>query len=135
MSFIENTAPDLYLLRIVYHHLSKLWRSGQKWGWPIQKSINFLVYMKSTYIPKCINVYSIYRTKLGVIGFFVLSFLICFQTYETLLYFLSYFTCMRGDTEKNQKNFSIEPISANPKDCFVQCSIQTMYRTNFGVIG
>jgi hypothetical protein len=26
-------------------------------------------------IPKCINVYSIYRTKLGVIGFFVLSFL------------------------------------------------------------
>jgi hypothetical protein len=29
-------------------------------------------------IPKCINVYSIYRTKLGVIGFFVLSFLKCF---------------------------------------------------------
>ena len=29
-------------------------------------------------IPKCIIVYSIYRTKLGVIGFFVLSFLICF---------------------------------------------------------
>jgi hypothetical protein len=22
---------------------------------------------------------------------------------------------MRGDTEKNQKNFSIEPISANPR--------------------
>jgi Zn-dependent protease with chaperone function len=44
----------------------------------IRRKINFLVYMKSTYIPKCINVYSIYRTKLGVIGFFVLSFLICF---------------------------------------------------------
>jgi hypothetical protein len=29
-------------------------------------------------IPKCINVYLIYRTELGMIGFFVLSFLICF---------------------------------------------------------
>jgi hypothetical protein len=29
-------------------------------------------------IPKCINVYSIYITKFGVIGCFVLSFLICF---------------------------------------------------------
>ena len=30
--------------------------------------------------------------------------------YETLLcFFLIFFTCMRGDTEKNQKNFSIEP--------------------------
>jgi hypothetical protein len=34
-SFIENSAPDLYLLRIAYHHLSKWRRSGQKWGWPI----------------------------------------------------------------------------------------------------
>jgi len=34
-SFIENSAPDLYLLRIVYHHLSKWRRSGRKWGWPI----------------------------------------------------------------------------------------------------
>ena len=34
------------------------------------------------------------------------------------------FTCMRGDTEKNQKNFSIEPtkcISANPR--IVLCSV------------
>jgi hypothetical protein len=29
--------------------------------------------------------------------------------------------CMRGDTEKNQKNFSIEPISANPR--IVLCSV------------
>ena len=35
--------------------------------------------------------------------------------YETLLYFFFNFTCMRGDTEKNQKNISIEPISANPR--------------------
>ena len=34
-SFIENSAPELYLLRIVYHHLSKWWRSEWKWGWPI----------------------------------------------------------------------------------------------------
>jgi len=34
-SFIENSAPDLYLLRIVCHHLSKWRRSGRKWGWPI----------------------------------------------------------------------------------------------------
>jgi hypothetical protein len=40
---------------------------------------------------------------------------------------------MRGDTEKIKKNFSIEPISGNPK--IVLCSIQTMYNTNFGVIG
>jgi hypothetical protein len=60
-------------------------------------------------IPKCINVYSIYRTKLCVIGFFVLSFLICFQMYETLLYFLFYFTCMRGDTEKIKKTFVGHP--------------------------
>jgi DNA-directed RNA polymerase specialized sigma24 family protein len=29
-SFIENSAPDLYLIRIVYHHLSKWRRSGRK---------------------------------------------------------------------------------------------------------
>ena len=29
-SLIENSAPDLYLLRIVYHHLSKWRRSGRK---------------------------------------------------------------------------------------------------------
>jgi hypothetical protein len=34
-SFIESSAPDLYLLRIVYHYLSKWRRSGRKWGWPI----------------------------------------------------------------------------------------------------
>jgi hypothetical protein len=32
---IENSAPNLYLLRIVYHHLSKWRHSGQKWRWPI----------------------------------------------------------------------------------------------------
>jgi hypothetical protein len=37
-SFIENSAPNLYLLRIVYHHLSKWRRSGWKWGWPALRS-------------------------------------------------------------------------------------------------
>jgi hypothetical protein len=37
--------------------------------------INKLPCLHEIDIPKCINVYSIYRTKLGVIGFFVLSFL------------------------------------------------------------
>ena len=36
--------------------------------------INKLPCLHEIDIPKCINVYSIYRTKLGVIGFFVLSF-------------------------------------------------------------
>ena len=40
--------------------------------------INKLPCLHEIDIPKCINVYSIYRTKLGVTGFFVLSFLICF---------------------------------------------------------
>jgi hypothetical protein len=40
--------------------------------------INKLPCLNEIDILKCINVYSIYRTKLGVIGFFVLSFLICF---------------------------------------------------------
>ena len=40
--------------------------------------INKLPCLHEIDIPKCINVYSIYRTKLGMIGFFVLSFLICF---------------------------------------------------------
>jgi hypothetical protein len=35
--------------------------------------INKLPCLHEIDIPKCINVYSIYRTKLGVIGFFVLS--------------------------------------------------------------
>ena len=48
--------------------------------------INKLPCLHEIDIPKCINVYSIYRTKLGMIGFFVLSFL------------------------KKSKNFSIEPI-------------------------
>ena len=39
----------MYLLRIVYYYLSKWRRSGRKWGWPIQKSINVIVYMRSTY--------------------------------------------------------------------------------------
>jgi hypothetical protein len=34
-SFIENSAPDLYLLRIAYHHLSKWRYSGRKWEWSI----------------------------------------------------------------------------------------------------
>jgi hypothetical protein len=38
--------------------------------------INKLPCLHEIDIPKCINVYSIYRTKVGVIGFFVLSFLI-----------------------------------------------------------
>ena len=83
--------------------------------------INKLPCLHEIDIPKCINVYSIYRTKLDMIGFFVLSFLICFQMYETLLYFFLIFTCMRGDTEKIQKHFSIEPISANPR--IVLCSV------------
>ena len=102
-SFIENSAPDLYLLRIVNHHLLKWRRSGRKWGWPIQKSINFLHEID---IPKCINVYSIYRTKLGVIGCFVLSFLICFRCMKLYCTFF-YFTCMRGDTEKIKKKFPL----------------------------
>jgi hypothetical protein len=48
--------------------------------------INKLSCLPEIDIPKCINLYSIYRTKLGMIGFFVLSFL------------------------KKSKNFSIEPI-------------------------
>jgi hypothetical protein len=69
--------------------------------------------MKSTYT----KVYSIYRTKLGVNGDWFLCFII-FNMFldvrnSTVLYF--YFTCMRGDTEKNRKNFSIEPISANSR--------------------
>ena len=35
--------------------------------------------------------------------------------------YLLRFTCMRGDTEKIKKNFSIEPISANPR--IVLCSV------------
>jgi hypothetical protein len=42
--------------------------------------INKLPCLHEIDIPKCMNVYLIYRTKLGVIGFFVLSFLICFYT-------------------------------------------------------
>jgi hypothetical protein len=37
--------------------------------------INKLPCLHEIDIPKCINAYSIYRTKLGGIGFFVLSFL------------------------------------------------------------
>ena len=77
-SFIENSAPDLYLLRIDYHHLSKWRRSGRKWGGGALLEINKLPCLREIEIPKCINVYSIHRTKLGVIGFFVLSFLTCF---------------------------------------------------------
>jgi hypothetical protein len=40
--------------------------------------INKLPCLHEIDIPKGINVYSIYRTKLGVIGLFVLSFLIRF---------------------------------------------------------
>jgi hypothetical protein len=44
----------------------------------VASKINKLPCLHEIDIPKCINVYSIKRTKLGVIGFFVLSFLICF---------------------------------------------------------
>jgi len=37
--------------------------------------INKLPCLHEIDIPKCTNVYSIYRTKLGMIGFFVVSFL------------------------------------------------------------
>jgi hypothetical protein len=40
--------------------------------------INKLPCLHEIDIPKCINVYLIYRTKLGVIVLFVLSFIICF---------------------------------------------------------
>ena len=80
--------------------------------------INKLPCLHGIDIPKCMNVYSIYRTKLGVIGFFVLSFLICFRCIK--LYFSFFYTFMRGDTEQIKKN-SIEPISANPRICL--CSV------------
>jgi hypothetical protein len=49
--------------------------------------INKLPSLQEIDKPKYINVYSIYRTKLGVTTFFVLPFLIYFWMYETLLYF------------------------------------------------
>ena len=73
-SFIENIAPDLHLLRIVYHHLSKWRRSGRKCG-VAHLEINKLTCLHEIDIPKCINVYLIYITQLGMISFFVLSFL------------------------------------------------------------
>ena len=52
--------------------------------------VNKLPSLHEIDIPKCIKVqfrvYSIYRTKLGVISCSVLSFLICFQIYETLFH-------------------------------------------------
>jgi hypothetical protein len=63
------------------------------------------------------SVYLIYRTKLGVIGCFVLSFF--FLMYETTVLFLIY--VYEGQYRKNKKNFSIEPISANPR--IVLCSV------------
>ena len=61
--------------------------------------INKLPCLHEIDIPKCINVYSIHRTKLGAIGFFVLSFLMFLDVWNsTVLIF--YFTCTRGDTEK-----------------------------------
>jgi hypothetical protein len=41
--------------------------------------INKLTCLHEIDIPKCINVYLIYIAKLGVIGFFVLSFLMFFD--------------------------------------------------------
>ena len=82
------------------------------------------------------RVYSIYRTNLGAIGCgFVLSFLICFKCMKLYCTFLN-FTCMRGDTEKIKKTFSIKPISANPR--IVLCSVlyrRRIARRNFSVIG
>jgi hypothetical protein len=49
---------------------------------------------------------TIYRTKLGMIGCFVLSFLICFRCMKLYCTFFN-FTWYR----KNQKNFSIEPTT------------------------
>ena len=69
-SFIENSAPDLYLLRIVYHHLPAFWAEmGEGY-----LEINKLPCLHEIDIPKCKNVYSIYRTKLGAIGFLILFY-------------------------------------------------------------
>jgi hypothetical protein len=54
-SFIENSAPHLYLLRIVYHHLSKWQRSGRKLG-VAYLEINELPCLHEIDKPKCINV-------------------------------------------------------------------------------
>jgi hypothetical protein len=75
-SFIKNSAHDLYLLRIVY--LASFVKMAAFWAemGVAYLEINKLPCLHEIDIPKCINVYSIYRTKLGMIGFFVLSFLI-----------------------------------------------------------
>ena len=67
--------------------------------------INKLPCLHEIDIPKCINVYSIYRTKLGMIGFFVFIFNVfrCMKLYCTFFFF----TCMRGDTEKIKKTFPL----------------------------
>ena len=85
--------------------------------------INKLPFLHEFDIPKCINVYLIYRTKLGVIGFFAFSFLICFQMYETLLYF---FLILHVGYRKNKKKISIEPILANPRNARADPGFQVM---------
>jgi hypothetical protein len=55
--------------------------------------INKLPCLHEIDIPKCINMYSIYRTKLGVIafGFFVLSYVFrCMKFYCTFFLFYVY---------------------------------------------
>ena len=77
MSFIENSAPDLYFFKDCLPLFVKMVAFWVEMGMAYLE-INKYPYSHEIDIPKCVNVYSIYRTKLGVIGFFVLSFLICF---------------------------------------------------------
>ena len=77
MSFIENSAPDLYFFKDCLPSFVKMVAFWVEMGMAYLE-LNKLPYLHEIDIPKCVNVYSIYRTKLGVIGFFVLSFLICF---------------------------------------------------------
>ena len=83
--------------------------------------INKLPCLHEFDIPKGINVYSICRTKLNwhdrFLCFVIFNVFRCMKLYCTFFYF----TCTRGDTEKNQKNFSIETTSANPR--IVLCSV------------
>ena len=65
--------------------------------------INKLPCLHEIDIPKCINVYmySIYRTKVGVIGFFVLSFLMFLDAWNsTVLFFI---LCVQGVIQKKIK--------------------------------
>jgi hypothetical protein len=73
-SFIENSAPDLYLLRLFTIICQNGGVLGGNGGGLFRNQYK-LPCLHEIDIPKCINVYSIYRTKLGVNDFFVLLFL------------------------------------------------------------